>query len=159
MFHSVTFGPIDLQTANQCLVTWGHKMGPLLRGNERGHHFALVHDGQPVAVAMTSGLICPNVHERPDLNRSNTVELSRLCAARPGLCRVALRLWREFAFPGLGVAHAISYQDADLHNGATYRFDGWQRIGFARGRPDRRTGREGRNRWIWLWNRGAGGEG
>ena len=29
---------------------------------------------------------------------------------------VALRR-REFVFSGLGYAHAISYQDADLHNG------------------------------------------
>lgn len=69
---------------------------------------------------------------------------------------MALRLWREFVFPGLGVPIVISYQDADLHNGNTYRFDGWERIGYARaGGDDSRSGRKARNRWIWAWPRGV----
>lgn len=90
------------------------------------------------------------------LNRSNCLELSRLCADRPRICRVALRLWDEFVFPGLGVPIVISYQDADLHSGATYRFDGWERVGFARaGGDDSRSGRKARNKHIWAWPRGA----
>ena len=86
------------------------------------------------------------------LVRDNTIELARLCATRSGLCRVALRLWREFVFPTLGYQVAVSYQDADLHNGSTYRFDGWRRVGFSRGGSvDQRTGRVGRNKWIWVW--------
>jgi antitoxin VapB len=152
MFPLVTFEEVSLPRANDLLVLWGHKMGPLLRGKQRGKHFALCHDGQPVAVAMTSTLIREHVGGGlSHLDRSNTCELSRLCAERPGLCRVALRLWREFVFPALGYQYAISYQDADLHNGNTYRFDGWRRVGFSRSGNDQRSGRRGRNKWIWLW--------
>ena len=142
-----------MAAANNCLRAWGHKMGALERGNESGVHYALMHEGRPVAVAMTSGLIreCVGGGNR-HLTRENCMELSRLCAERPGLCRVALRLWREFVFPKLGVENAISYQDADMHNGNTYRFDGWKRIGdIARSGTDQRSGRNGRNKWVWHW--------
>lgn len=86
------------------------------------------------------------------MTRANAVELSRLCAERKHLCRVALRLWREFVFPALSADVAISYQGADLHTGATYRFDGWQRAAYARaGGDDPRSGRKARNKWIWIW--------
>lgn len=148
----ISFHEVDPTTANRCLVEWAHKMGPLARGNERGLHHALMHDGAPVAVVCTSHLINARVggglHH---MTRENTRELSRLCAVRPGLCRVALRLWREFVFPTLGCAYAVSYQDSDTHTGNTYRFDGWTRCAWVRGTPDNRTGRQGRNRWIWVW--------
>ena len=102
----------------------------------------------------TAHLICKCVGGgMRHLTRENTIELARLCAVRPGLCRVALRLWREGVFPLLGYQTAISYQDADLHNGNTYRFDGWQRIAYSRSGTDTRSGRKGRNKWIWLWER------
>jgi len=51
----------------------------------------------------------------------DAVELSCLCAAKPDLCRLALRLWRSFAFPTIAAARgcrwAVSYQDAVLHSG------------------------------------------
>lgn len=148
----VTFEEISIDTANACLVHWGHQMGPLERGNKAGIHYALIHDGRPVAVAMMSTLIREVVGGGLDyMTRANACELSRLCAARPGLCRVALRLWREFVFPNLGYRFAISYQDADLHSGNTYRFDGWQRMGFSRSGTDTRSGRRGRRKWIWVW--------
>jgi hypothetical protein len=31
------------------------------------------------------------------------------------------------------------------------RFDGWRRVGFSRSGIDQRSGRRGRNKWIWLW--------
>lgn len=148
----VTFEEISLETANGCLSRWGHRMGPLERGNQSGTHYALIHDGRPVAVAMMSTLIREVVGGGLNhMTRANACELSRLCAERPGLCRVALRLWREFVFPNLGYRFAISYQDADLHSGNTYRFDGWQRLGFSRSGTDKRSGRRGRNKWIWVW--------
>jgi hypothetical protein len=148
----VTFEEIDLAAANECLVAWGHKMGPLERGNQAGVHYALCHDGRPVAVAMTSTLIRERVGGGlGHLTRENTCELSRLCAHRAGLCRVALRLWREFVFPATGYEYAISYQDADIHNGNTYRFDGWTREAFSRSGTDSRSGRRGRKKWIWVW--------
>lgn len=156
MFPLVSFEQVNLAAANGCLERWGHKMGPLLRGKEQGTHYALMHNGEPVAIAMTSSLIRECVGGGlGHLTRENCCELSRLCAVRPGLCRVALRLWREFVFPGLGYAHAISYQDADLHNGNTYRFDGWRREAFSRSGTDQRSGRKGRNKWIWVWSAAA----
>ena len=152
----VTFEEISLDAANECLTAWGHRMGPLLRANESGTHYALRHEGRPVAVTMTSTLIRERVGGGlTHLTRENCMELSRLCAIRPGLCRVALRLWREFVFPSLGVPFAISYQDADLHNGNTYRFDGWKRMAYSHSGTDKRSGRKGRNKWIWVWAAGA----
>jgi hypothetical protein len=152
MFPMIAFDRINLDDANRCLIAWGHKMGPLHRGNQGANCFALYDQERPVAVATASNLITPRVGGGiTHLTRENTIELSRLCAARGGLCRVALRLWREFVFPLLPYEYAISYQDADLHNGNTYRFDGWKRIGFSSSGPDTRSGRKGRNKWIWQW--------
>jgi len=153
MFPLISFDTCTLNQANECLVAWGHRMGPLSRGNQGAWCHTLMHDGNPVAVTTASYLIAPVVGGAAHLTRANTVELSRLCAARSGLCRVALRLWREFVFPSLGFENAISYQDADLHNGATYRFDGWTRIAQSRSGTDTRSGRPGRNKWVWHWRR------
>lgn len=152
LFPLVTFDKIQLAEANRCLVAWGHRMGALERGNQDAVCYALIHSGEPVAVTAASTLIRECVGGGlSHLTRENTIELSRLCAVRPGLCRVALRLWREFVFPALGVSWAISYQDADLHNGNTYRFDGWRREGYSHSGTDSRSGRKGRNKWIWVW--------
>ena len=142
---------IDLPDANALLVQWGHKMGPLNRPNGYVRCQALLHHDEPIAVATTSSLIRETVAGCPDLNRENCIELSRLCAARSGLCRVMLRLWRELVFPTLGFACAVSYQDADMHSGNTYRFDGWTRVAYSRSGTDTRSGRKGRNKWIWVW--------
>jgi hypothetical protein len=155
---AVTFDRISLADANAMLERWGHKMGPLKRGNVAGVHYALFDKGEPVAAAMAATLIRERVGGgMSHLTRANTIELARLCAARPGLCRVALRLWREFAFPHLGYQYAISYQDADIHNGNTYRFDGWRRVAFSHSGFDQRSQRQGRNKWIWLWPAEAAG--
>lgn len=148
----VSFEQVSRAEANELLVLWGHAMGPMERGNVAGVHFALKHNGRPVAVAMAATLIreCVGGGNR-ELTRSNTIELARLCAERPGLCRVALRLWREFVFPTLGYEVAISYQDADMHSGNTYRFDGWHRCGFSSSGTDSRSGRKGRRKYIWRW--------
>jgi hypothetical protein len=149
----VTFEPVQLAYANEMLSVWGHKMGPCVRGNARGWSHALIHEGNPVAVCITATLIRDAVGNAPGLNRTNTIELARLCASRSGLCRVAIRLWREFVFPALGYEYAISYQDADIHNGNTYRFDGWQRVARSRSGTDSRSGRIGRDKWVWLYPR------
>jgi antitoxin VapB len=153
LFSFVAFEPVSLTSANRCLIEWGHKMGALNRGNQGAVAcHALIHEGKPVAVTTASNLIAPVVGGGCNwMTRENTVELSRLCAARPGLCRVALRLWREFVFPALPYQMAMSYQDADLHNGNTYRFDGWEMVGRARSGPDTRSGRPGRDKRVWAW--------
>lgn len=150
-----SFEEIDLKDANACLVVWGHKMGELRRGNQDAWCQALFFAGRPVAVTTASYLISANVGGGlSHLTRDNTVELSRLCAERSGLCRVALRLWREFVFPSLGFEFAMSYQDADLHNGNTYRFDGWRRHDvLLHSGKDTRSGRPGRDKYVWTWER------
>jgi hypothetical protein len=154
MFPLCSFEEISLLEANKLLVQWGHKMGAMNRGNQEGINYALLNNNKPVAIAMTSTLIRECVGGGlKHLTRENCCELSRLCAERTGLCRVALRLWREFVFPQLGYEYAISYQDADLHNGNTYRFDGWERQAYSSSGTDKRSGRKGRKKWIWVWKK------
>lgn len=148
----ITFEPILLADANEKLLLWGHKMGVLHRGNQDATCHGLFAGSDLVAITTVSSLIAANVGGGlVHLTRENCCELSRLCAQRSGLCRVALRLWREFVFPTLGYPFSISYQDADLHNGNTYRFDGWKRMAYARSGTDTRSGRPGRNKWVWVW--------
>ena len=153
-FPLASFEDIPLDLANQLLAQWGHKMGPLLRGNSgsKGCHALFVH-GKPVALTTMSSLIRERVGGLPHLTRDNTIELSRLCASNSWSCRVVLRLWREVIFPSCGYQFAVSYQDADLHSGNIYRFDGWQRAAFSRSGIDQRSGRNGRNKWVWIWPR------
>lgn len=153
MFPLATFDTVPLAEANHLLSKWGHRMGPLERGNSAALHcHALFVHRQPVAIACTSSLIRERVGGGlSHLTRENTIELSRLCAGEPWACRVALRLWREAVFPGTGYAHAISYQDAVMHTGNVYRFDGWIRAGYSSSGTDSRSGRKGRRKWIWLW--------
>lgn len=153
LIPSVSFVAITLAEANRLLELWGHKMGPCQRGNSRGWSHALVHEGEAVAVTITATLIRETVGGAPHLNRGNCIELARLCACRPSLCRVVLRLWREFVFPALPYEFAMSYQDADLHSGNTYRFDGWERVSYSSSGPDTRSGRKGRRKWVWVWPR------
>lgn len=149
----VVWRSTTIDEANAALVAWQHKMGPMNRPDygdltARG----LYHDGTLVAVTCTAGLVRSAVGNCPWLTRGNAIEFARLCAVRPGLCRVALRLWREFTFPGMGIDYAVSYQDADIHTGNVYRFDGWARVAFNKGgSTDQRTGRVGRNKYVWVW--------
>lgn len=151
----VSFSAIELAEANEALAKWEHKMGPLHRPNSYAVCYGLFFRDRLTAVTTTSTLIRANVGGAKYLTRKNCCELSRLAAERSGLCRVALRLWREFVFPGLGFRYAISYQDADLHNGNTYRFDGWKRISRSRSGTDSRSDRKGRDKWVWLWELAA----
>lgn len=153
MFPLAAFDQVTLDQANALLVRWSHRMGPLVRGNSASlHAHALFVHGEPVAVVTTSSLIRERVGGGLGyMTRDNAVELSRLCAGEPWACRVALRLWRELVFPGTGKAWAISYQDAAMHTGNVYRFDGWRRAGFSSSGTDSRSGRKGRRKWIWVW--------
>ena len=89
------------------------------------------------------------------MTRDQALELGRLCAVRPDLCRVMLRLWREFVFPDLCRAHGFGgrspTRNSALHTGNLYRFDGWQRVGKSSSGTDQRSGRKGRNKVIWGW--------
>lgn len=143
----VAFRPIARDMLNHCLDAWGHRMGPVRRPR-RGWSHGLFHGDALVAVVATDALIRARV---AGFSRAEAVELSRLCAARPDLTRVALRLWRAFVFPTLGYRWALSYQDRAIHDGALYRFDGWVRMGRSRSGTDTRTGRPGRDKIVWGW--------
>jgi len=148
-----SFRRVDLADANKFLTLWNHKMGILRRGNQNAICHMLFHKSIPVAVTTASHLIRENVGGGlKQLNRKNTIELSRLCANKSGICRIALRMWREFVFPELRFEFAISYQDAKIHSGNTYRFDGWKRLAFSHSGIDQRSGRRGRDKWIWVWH-------
>lgn len=154
----VSFDAIDGDELNRCLIEWRHKMGPLHRprfGDFGGAH-GLRHEGQLVAVVASEALC---VKETCDLTRADAFELARVCAVRPDLCRVALRLWREFVFPAMcaagGQRWAISYQDRTEHSGDLYRMDGWVRLGATSSGTDPRSRggtRKGRRKVIWGWN-------
>lgn len=154
----VSFDRIDDDECNRALVDWGHRMGPLHRPRygEFGGAYGLRHHDKLVGVAAHEKLIAA---QTCDLSRDEAFELARVCATRPDLCRVVLRLWREFVFPALceveGYRWAISYQDAALHTGGLYRHDGWVRLGASRSGPDDRGRdgkRKGRSKVIWGWS-------
>ncbi len=147
-----SFEVISEASLNDALLAWGHKMGPLLRPMEKPQCYGLFHSGELVGVIATSSLIPEQLH---GCTRENTIEVSRLCAARPGLCRVVLRLWRELVFPFMGYDYAISYQDELLHTGRIYRFDGWRILTRSRSGTDRRSGRQGRHKTVWVWSKAA----
>lgn len=147
----VSFDAIDRAELNRCLVEWQHKMGPWERPANFPEWFhGLRHDGELVAVLAAAALI----RERcAGLTRDEAIDLGRVCAARPALNRAAVRLWREFVFPALtksnGQPWVISYQDAVMHNGGLYRFDGWIKLGTSSSGTDQRRGGAGRSKVIW----------
>lgn len=150
----VSFDSVTLAELNRCLVAWGHKMGPWERPNYGTARFhGLRHDGELVAVTAADSLIKPTC---AGLYRTEAFELGRVCAIREHLNRAALRIWREFVFPALcqerGFAWVVSYQDAVLHSGDLYRFDGWVRLGVSRSGTDKRRGKRGRSKVIWGWH-------
>lgn len=153
----VSFDPIAEDELNWCLVEWGHQMGPLKRPPQYGGGaHGLRHNGRLVAVTAWSTLVRKNCAGMDFLPRGTTTELSRVCAERPDLCRVVVRLWREFVFPAVGLARkhewAVSYQDGHLHSGDLYRNDGWVKLGvFKSGAVDPRSGRAGRTGFVWGW--------
>lgn len=141
---------IDHSALNSALILWRHKMGPWERPEFGPNWFhGLFHNGRVVAVTAAAPLISVEVC---GLSRTQAIELGRLCAERSHLCRAMLRLWREFVFPALGYAWAISYQDAVLHTGNIYRHDGWIRLGQSSSGTDARSGKRGRRKVIWGWS-------
>ena len=140
---------IDMPDINRLLIAWGHKMGPCNRpiGELCGH--ALFAHGEPVALSVTAALVAETC---AGLRRDEAIELARLCAGRPTMNRVMLRLWRELVFPAFRRPWAVSYQDEAIHDGDTYRLDGWTRLKEHAGSgTDQRSGRRGRRKTIWGW--------
>ena len=147
------FDTIGLDQANDALVRWGHKMGAWRRPTFRRWCHGLFVNGELVAVAIAGDLIRRRV---AGFERHEALELGRLCASRPKLCRIILRLWRELVFPGLcatyGWSWVVSYQDRQEHTGDLYRGDGWACIARSRSGTDARSGAIGRDKNIWAWS-------
>ena len=145
---------ISLPDANASLVQWQHRMGAVNRPMGFVASHGLFHHGKLCSVAVSAALIRETAG---GFSRNQAFELARLCACRPDLCRVMLRLWREMVFPAIcatrGYEWAISYQDEALHSGNSYRFDGWVRVQeHARSGTDQRSGRVGRTKTVWAWH-------
>lgn len=153
LYPIVALEQIEISELNSALVSWKHKMGALARpGMEPWFHGLYDHD-RLVAVSSASRLVNATAG---GFTRGEAFELSRVCAIEPDWCRVMLRLWRNTVFPlicrSTSCEYAISYQDADVHTGNLYRFDGWARTIFSHSGTDTRSGRKGRNKWIWVWH-------
>lgn len=121
--------PIPLRDANDLLVAWQHKLGPLNRPF-RNEAWSLMVDGDPVAVATSSSIVHGPV---AGFSTQQVVELSRLCAL-PGnrwANRIMLRMWREVCAPRWEcwpVQAAVSYSHNAMHAGDIYRTDGWTKV-------------------------------
>lgn len=128
----VSFDRIERDEMNDCLVRWGHRMGPINWPEyTKPIDFALRRHGRPVAVIAADTLI----RDTCDLTRANAFELSRLCGPDHGMCADAMWMWRHFAYPLIaqtwGTPWVISYQDASRHKGFLYRYDNWLVVGYS----------------------------
>lgn len=158
----VSFDTINREEMNRYLTAWGHRMGPILRPEYRAPiDFVVRRHGEPLAVIAADTLIRTTC----GLDRSCAFELSRLCAdpAERGMCSLAMRFWRQFAYPVIVRAWdtpwVISYQDAaSVHNGNLYRYDGWLKLGYSTSGLDPRAlpgTASVRRKIIWGWNADA----
>lgn len=152
----ISFDLIGRDEANDCLERWGHRMGPINRPIFRAPmDFGLREMGE------LQGVICCDtlIRETCGFTRRDAFELSRMCAAAPRINRALIRLFTEFAFPAVtrawGTPWAISYQNAKMHRGDLYRFDGWLRLRETCGGADPRAAKStvsAQKRVIWGWH-------
>lgn len=151
-----SFDLIEREEANRALLAWGHRMRPINRPSFKAPiDYGLRVSGDLVALVTADTLIRPTCA----FDRNEAFELSRLCAKDRALSRVVLRLWREIGMPQIvrawGTPWAVSYQNALMHRGDLYRFDGWQRVGWSTGGCDPRAAAEtvsAKRRVIWGWH-------
>jgi hypothetical protein len=117
--------------ANDCLTRWEHSLGPCDRPFEQNQH-GLVVAGDIIAVTTTASIVSPTLTDEREhvWNRSQVVELARICAVKRWATRPMLRLWREvlaFEWESWPVQAAFSYATPGKR-GDIYRFDGWTRV-------------------------------
>lgn len=157
----ISFDTITRAELNACLLAWGHRMGPIQRPAFASPiDFVLRLNDEPIAVVAADTLI----RDTCGFTRASAFELSRMCAApgHRGVSSLMMRQWRAFAYPLIvrawGTPWVISYQDAVLHSGNLYRFDGWVRLGCTSSGTDARAScgcRKGRKKIIWGWTHDA----
>ncbi len=172
------FVPCSLVDANELLVRFGHNLGGVNRPF-RSEPWVFLVDGVPVSVAITASIISGtvqahrghNLKARPKTdcttecrtyNRGEVVELARLASATAWANRLMLRWWREVAAPRWAcwpVKAAISYSQNARHDGALYRFDGWEKASeecgssgggtWSRGRDSSHAAAGTKTLWVW----------
>lgn len=128
----IVFEQISNVDADQKLVEFGHVLGACNRPFGR-QSFGLILLGVGIiSVAVSASTVNARC---AGYDRKEVVELAR-CASDPTFkwsTRVCLRLWRELApkvwaskyWP---VCAVVSYQNALIHSGNLYRFDGWRKV-------------------------------
>ena len=158
------FVPCGMDEANDLLVRWAHKLGPINRPFRSDGWLFLV-DGVPVSVAVTASIVSSHISDddgNPLYRRTEVVELARLASCECWANRLMLRWWREVGalrWPCWSVKAAVSYHHEGLHTGDLYRFDGWRKVrsgcgssgggtwSSQRGAADAVTGPKS----LWLW--------
>ena len=120
---------ITVADANDLLLAWGHRLGPIHRPFTQ-QAFALEVDGQPVSVAVSASVVSATVG---GFQRTEVVECARLCSdpEQAWASRIMLRLWREVCgprWPDWEPKAAISYSQNAHHRGDLYRLDGWLKV-------------------------------
>ncbi len=163
----VSFIQVDPETADRCLVEWGHYLGE--QGRPFGREdWALLLDGEPVAIACSASTISDTV---AGYQRQEVVELARLCR-RPdaGWATLpTLRLWRVVSGPHWHywpVKAAIAYSQNRRHNGGIYRMDGFRLVdsncgqskgggSWTRKREDGDPALGPKTLWIYRYEQGA----
>lgn len=133
---------IELAEANDFLIAHQHKMGAINRPMGLQLPHGLYASGRLVGVTVTADLAAKKV---AGFERHQAIELARVCASEPWVNRLLVRLWRETVLPEMRKNRGadligLSYQDAVLHSGNLYRFDGWTSIATSRSGTDRRSG-------------------
>lgn len=123
------FTVLDVDTANDLLVEWGHNLGRCERPF-RSEAWVLELEGEPVSLALSASAVSDTV---AGYRRGEVVELARLCT-KPGeswATRIMLRFWRERCAPRWQcwpVKAAIAYSQNAQHPGSIYRTDGWEKV-------------------------------
>lgn len=133
----VGFDPVSVDQANDLLVAWGHYLGASTRACAT-QAFVMEVNGDPVSVAVSAAPITQTVAGYPF---NEVVELTRLCTRGDSrwATRPMLRLWREVGarkWPYWDVSAAVAYSANSRHEGAIYRFDGWEMLNERAGKLD-----------------------
>ena len=127
------FVPCSLTEANELLVKFEHKLGPVNRPF-RSEPWVFLVDSRPVSVAVGASIVSKHITDDAGTvlyRRREVVELARLASCETWANRLMLRWWREVAAPRWScwpVKAAVSYHHEGLHTGDLYRFDGWRKV-------------------------------
>jgi hypothetical protein len=154
----------DAEASDDLLQFWGHYLGACNRPFGR-QDWILTLESMPIAVATSSSIVGTTAAGYP---MQDVVELARLCTSpdHSWATRVILRLWREIGarrWPYWPIRAAVAYSQNNRHDGAIYRFDGWEKVTEKAGSSGGGTYSRKRfpgdaadgKKTLWLWRFGA----